>query len=74
MTTSHRLEDLSGIFSENFGIAEKYKLLNLFTVFQAEILAIHKCSAELLHKSLTGKMVRIYVDKQAALIAENNSH
>lgn len=53
--------------TESLGIAKKYKLPNLCTVFHAEILAIPKCSTKKLHRNFASKKVRISLESRAAL-------
>lgn len=59
----------AGVFSENLGLAECYRMPSYCTVFQAEILAILKCSRAMERMNLSEKRIRICVDSQAALKA-----
>lgn len=59
----------AGVFSGNLGLSNSYKMPSYCTVFQAEILAVLKCSRAMEQMSLSGKQIRICVDSQAALKA-----
>ena len=63
-----------GIFSEDVGLNESFRLPNYCSVFQAEVLALKHAADELIKMNALGKSINILSDSQAAIRALSSSH
>lgn len=59
----------SGVYCQELDINYSAKLPSECTVFQAEVLAIKVAASSILTKSITNRVISIYVDSQAAIKA-----